>query len=119
MNENKEQIMNGADAPDKGSKPKEKDNVDQFPGQKMKPEHKSEHRLLSFKEFVSDKIQKFNKDTVEKDAMDGPEKGDAAIDTLENEYAQKSKNDKKEIKGMNASQKDKAGVDSLENDKQK
>lgn len=89
----KEQEMNGADAPSTGSKVKEKDNVNQFPDQD-KAKHETtegphENRLLSFKEFVADKWNKFDTKTVEKDAMSGPKKGDAGIDTLENDYKQK------------------------------
>jgi hypothetical protein len=80
----KEQIMNGADAPSTGSKAKEKDDVNQFPSQKVTGKvPKTTHRLLSYKEFVSDKFTKFNKDTIEKDAMDGEKKGDAGVATLD------------------------------------
>lgn len=77
------QIMNGATVPTKGSQAKEKDDVDQFPGQKISPKHKSEHRVLSFQEFISDKCCKFNTKTVEKDAMDGVKPGADDHDTLD------------------------------------
>ena len=85
------QIMNGADAPEKGSKMSETTGgkQDQFPGSKESPEHKPEakstHRILSFKEFMADKFEKFNKQTIEKDAMEGPRTGDKAVATLESE----------------------------------
>ena len=79
-----EQIMNGATAPETGSKPKEKDNVDQFPGRgKYTPKHKSEHRLLSFDQFVSDKCCKFDNKTIEKENMSGAETGDKGHEVLD------------------------------------
>lgn len=86
-----QQVMNGATVPEKGSNPGETkgEKLDsQFPDQNHKPEHKSSHRLLSFKEFVADKFCKFNGKTVEKDAMSGPkagEKGHKVLDESVNE----------------------------------
>ena len=79
----KEQAMSGANAPSTGSKVKETDNVDQFPSQEVKGKvPHSTHRLLSYNEFVSDKIKKFNSATIEKDAMSGPKDGEKGYETL-------------------------------------
>lgn len=91
MKDGKDQVHSGTETPGNDIKVN-KGETSQFPDQDTKVKvtarqgkHSDyqEGRLLSFEKFVSASKEKFSKNTIEKDAMDGVKAGDNNHDTLD------------------------------------
>lgn len=91
MKDGKDQVHSGTETPGNDIKIN-KGETSQFPDQDTKVKvtarqgkHSDyqEGRLLSFDKFVSNNKEKFSKNTIEKDAMDGVKAGDDNHDTLD------------------------------------